>query len=179
MRVAIHQPNFTPWFPYFYKMAMSDIFVILCQVDFEKNGFQNRYYLNEKQKWVTKSVKHGKELIVNKKYTDGQYLLDVNMYWINTIRKTLGITTKIEFDYPTELTKTERLIDIVKHYGGDTYITCPNAKSKYLDEDLIKSNGIAIEYMHCPRDLQIHTFEAFEKFGIDGVIKRLPKKVSA
>lgn len=177
MRIAIHQPNFIPWFPFFYKMAMADIFIILCHVDFEKNNFQNRYYLNDKKKWVTKSVKHGIEPIVNKKYTDEQYILDINMYWINTIRKTLGIKTEIVFDYPTELKKTDRLIDLIKHYNGSIYITCPNAKLKYLDEDLIKSNGIAIEYMHCPRDLQLHTFEAFEKFGIDGVIKRLPKKV--
>lgn len=176
MKVAIHQSNFIPWFPFFYKMAMADLFIILCHVDFEKGGFQNRYYLNEKEKWVTKSVKHGLDPIIDKEYTDGTKLLTLNMNWINAIRKTLKIETLIDFDYPTELTKTERLIDIIKHYGGTTYITCPNAKKKYLDEELIKSSGIDIEYMHCPKDLQIHTFEAFDKFGIDGCIKRLPRR---
>lgn len=176
MRVAIHQSNFIPWLPFFYKMAMADIFIILCHVDFEKGGFQNRYYLNEKNKWITKPVKHGIEPIIDKEYSDGQNLLTLNMTWINAIRRTLSIDTKIVFDYPTELKSTERLIDLIKNYGGDTYITCPNAKEKYLDEDLIRNNGIGIEYMHCPKHLQIHTFEALDKFGIEGIIKQFPKK---
>ncbi len=176
MKISIHQPNFCPWLPFFYKMAMSDIFVILCHVDFEKGGYQNRYFLNKSNKWVTKSVKHGLEPIIDKEYSDGQNLLSVNMSWIHAIRKTLGINTKIVFDYPTDLTKTERLIDLIKFHGGDTYVTCPNAKLKYLDEDLMKSSGINIDYMHCPKHLQIHTFEAFDLFGVDGVMKQLPKR---
>lgn len=173
MRIAIHQPNFIPWLPFFYKMAMADIFIILCHVDFEKGNFQNRYFLNKSNKWVTKAVKHGLDPIIEKEYFDGQSLLAVNMEWIKIITKTLNIKTKIVYDYPTDLTKTERLIDLIKHYDGDTYITCPNAKNKYLDEDLIRLNGINIDYMHCPKHLQIHTFEAFEQFGIDGTIKQL------
>lgn len=155
---------------------MSDIFIILAYVDFEKNNYQNRYLLNSKYKWVTKSVKSGHERIIDKEYADGSNLFDVNMIWINAIRKTLGIKAKIEFDYPTELTKTERLIDLIKHYDGTTYITCPEAKDKYLDEELMRSSGIEIEYYHVPKHLKKHIFECFEEYGIDGTVKQLPQR---
>lgn len=157
-------------------MAMSDIFIILKEVQFEKNNFQNRYLLNEKEKWVTKSVTSGLEPIYNKFYTDGGRLLTLNMEWIYCIKNTLNIKTQIVFDYPTKLTKTERLIDLIKHYGGKTYITNPSAKDKYLDEDLMRSYGIDIEYVNVPKHLQKHIFEVFEEYGIDGCIKQLKKR---
>lgn len=174
MKIAIHQPNFIPYFPFFYKMAMADVFIILKEVQFEKNNYQNRYFLNTKDRWVTKSVKSGNCLISDKKYTDGKDLFCLNMNWIHCIKETLNIDTRIEFDYPTELTKTERLIDLIKYYGGNTYITCPEAKDKYLDEDLMRNNGIDIEYYHVPKNLRKHTFEIFEEYGVDGAIKQLP-----
>ena len=42
MIVSIHQPEFLPWLPFFDKMDMSDQFVLLDNVQFEKNYFQNR-----------------------------------------------------------------------------------------------------------------------------------------
>lgn len=159
-------------------MALADNFIILREVDFERSNYQNRYYLNNKDKWVTKSVQNGIMPICNKRYTDGNNLSWINMLWIDAIKETLSIKTPILFDYPTHLTKTERLIDLIKHYGGDTYITCPEAKDKYLDEDLMRAAGIEIEYYVVPKHLRIHVFEAFEEFGIDGTIKQLPKKIS-
>lgn len=42
MIVSIHQPNFIPWAGYFYKIIQSDIFVLLDDVQFTKNSYQNR-----------------------------------------------------------------------------------------------------------------------------------------
>lgn len=42
MKIAIHQPNFLPWLGYFYKMADCDVFVLLDNVQYEKNEFGNR-----------------------------------------------------------------------------------------------------------------------------------------
>lgn len=177
MRLSIHQANFIPNFPFFYKMAQSDIFIILKEVDFCKNNYQNRYLLNDKEKWVTKSVRKGTEIIASKKYTDGQSLLNLNMKWIHAIRDTLNIKTRIVYDiqFRPEIGKTERLIELIKHYGGNTYITNPAAKDKYLDEELMKNQGIEIEYVNVPKHLQKHTFEIFEEYGIDGAIKQLSK----
>lgn len=42
MIVAIHQPQFCPWLGYFDKMRRANLFVILDDVQFEKNNWQNR-----------------------------------------------------------------------------------------------------------------------------------------
>jgi hypothetical protein len=42
MILAAHQPNYLPWLGYFYKMAHCDVFVILDDVQFTKNSWQNR-----------------------------------------------------------------------------------------------------------------------------------------
>lgn len=176
-KIAIHQPNFIPNFPFFYKMAMADIFIILKDVNFEKNNYQNRYLLNDKDKWVTKSVNSGTELISYKNYADGKSLLNLNMDWIHCIKDTLNIKTKIVFDYRIEpTTKTDRLIQLIHHYKGNVYLTNPDAKNKYLDEDAMWMAGIDIEYVKVPKNLQKHTFEIFEEYGIDGAIKQLPRR---
>ena len=51
MRVSIHQPNFVPWYPFFQKIKEVDVFVILKECQFEKNGYQNRFNFNDK--WYT------------------------------------------------------------------------------------------------------------------------------
>lgn len=42
MIVTAHQPAYLPWLGYIHKIALSDIFVILDDVQFEKNSFTNR-----------------------------------------------------------------------------------------------------------------------------------------
>lgn len=155
---------------------MADKFIILNNVQFTKNGYQNRYQLSNGN-WITKSVTSGTELIKYKKYTSGRNLSDLNMQWIETIKNTLEIDTDIYFgSYNKEDSATMRLIKEIKNVDGDVYITNPDAKNKYLEEDLIKANGIEIEYCKVPKHLQKHTFEVFEQFGIDGAIKQLPNR---
>jgi hypothetical protein len=42
MMVAIHQPQYLPWLPYCDKAACADVFVFLDNVQYQKNGVQNR-----------------------------------------------------------------------------------------------------------------------------------------
>ncbi len=100
------------------------------------------------------------------------------MQWIFAIKETLNIRAHIVYDFEMGEKRTMRLIKLVKYYGGDTYITCPEAKDKYLDEDLMREHGINIEYYNVPKEHKIHTFEMFEKYGIDGTIKQLPVKIN-
>ena len=51
MRIAIHQPQFMPWLGYFDKMKQADLFVLLDNVQFKKNEFQNRNKIKTPNKW--------------------------------------------------------------------------------------------------------------------------------
>ena len=58
MTISIHQPQYFPWLPYFSKIAMSDIFVFLDKVQYQKNGLQNRNELKNSNGrfWLTVPV---------------------------------------------------------------------------------------------------------------------------
>ncbi len=60
MRVAIHQPQYLPWLGYFDKMDRSDCFVILDDVQFKKNEWQNRNRIKTPTgwQWLTVPVHH-------------------------------------------------------------------------------------------------------------------------
>ena len=71
MIVTIHQPNFIPWYPFFQKMEQADLFILLGNCQFEKNGFQNRFQLENTLNNL--SVKKGKEPIVEKEYINPKH----------------------------------------------------------------------------------------------------------
>lgn len=60
MVVTIHQPEHIPWIGYFDKMLKADLYVILDNVQFTKNNFQNRnkiYCPTNQWAWLTAPVK--------------------------------------------------------------------------------------------------------------------------
>jgi len=174
MLVAIHQPNFIPWFPYFEKMAIADRFVIMKECQFEKNGYQNRAKINDK--WWTNPVYNGKLPIKEKSYITGHSLLRVNYSWICVLADTLGISKgRIMLDTPTDFTGTERIIEICKRNMATTYITNPEAFDKYLDKNLFVTNKINI--MEFKSKHPKHVFEMFDEYGIEGTRKILQNTV--
>ena len=42
MKISAHQPAYLPWAGYLQRIHMSDVFVLLDEVQFEKNSFTNR-----------------------------------------------------------------------------------------------------------------------------------------
>jgi len=57
--VAIHQPQYFPWLPYLSKAAQCDVFVYLDNVQFQKNGVQNRNQIKTANgpSWLTVPVR--------------------------------------------------------------------------------------------------------------------------
>lgn len=60
MRVAIHQPQFLPWLGYLDKIKQADCFVILDNVQFKKNEWQNRNLIRtcKGAQWLTVPILH-------------------------------------------------------------------------------------------------------------------------
>lgn len=52
MLCAIHQLHYLPWLRYFHKIAVADIFVVLDNIQFNKNGWQNRNKIKTKNGWM-------------------------------------------------------------------------------------------------------------------------------
>ncbi len=59
MRVTIHQPEFAPWLGFFHKVAQADRLILLDDVQFRKNYFQNRNRIRTREGacWITVPVK--------------------------------------------------------------------------------------------------------------------------
>ncbi|MBI3636423.1 MAG: WbqC family protein [Candidatus Rokubacteria bacterium] len=55
MRVTMHQPEFAPWLGLFHKVSLADRVVLLDDVQFRKNYFQNRNRIRtaEGWRWIT------------------------------------------------------------------------------------------------------------------------------
>jgi len=56
MKIAIHQPQYMPWIGYFNKIAQSDVFVFLDDVQFKKNEWQHRNRIRNSQNWQWLSI---------------------------------------------------------------------------------------------------------------------------
>ena len=127
MVVSIHQPEHFPYLGFFQKMEESDLFIILDDVKFKKNNFQNRNrFLNGggQEEWFTVPVEKKansklikdvlvsedfgwrKKLIKQMKLNFGydldnvyesEYIKDINMNSIKFCRKRLNITTPMIF----------------------------------------------------------------------------------
>ena len=60
MIICIHQPEYLPYIGFFERMADADIFVLLDDVGYQKNGFINRNKIKTEKgpKWITVPVKN-------------------------------------------------------------------------------------------------------------------------
>lgn len=171
MRVAIHQPNFVPWRPFFQKMAAVDVFVVLTHCQFNREHFQHRFKF--KDKWYTmgvENVRHADE-IAKRKYADHygdwdkikrrlpQYASWFNQFddcitpclWatnysiIVMLAKQLGIKTNIILDPISTLTGTDRLVEICQMVEATTYLA-GRSGATYMEPEKFKAANIKVEY---------------------------------
>lgn len=87
MLVGIHQPEHLPWMGYFHKIHMVDTFVILDNVQFKKNYFENRNRLITPQglSWITAKVEVKGH--TSKVFSEMKLLKDWKRKYIKTIEQ--------------------------------------------------------------------------------------------
>ena len=109
MIVSIHQPEHFPYLGFFQKMQNSDLFVILDNVKFKKNNFQNRNrFLNNNgiEEWFTVPVekKANSKLIKDVKTSE-------DFGWKRKLKKQLQMNFNLDSD----------LLDFI--YDGDSLVS--------------------------------------------------------
>ncbi|MBK9161509.1 MAG: WbqC family protein [Nitrosomonadales bacterium] len=84
--VAIHQPQYLPWLPWFAKAAASDIFVYLDNVQYQKNGVQNRNQIKSASGpiWLTVPVRASTDMEIRSVPIDGNH-------WVAKHQKSLSM----------------------------------------------------------------------------------------
>ena len=111
MKVAIHQAEHLPWFGYFHKIFNADIFIILDQVQFKKNYFENRnrIYTTQGLQYITLPVQMKGHL--SKKF----YEIELVQNWKKKYIKTLTFTYQ-KAPFYEEL---KPLISLIDNYNGN------------------------------------------------------------
>lgn len=186
MRVAIHQPNFVPWMPFFQKMEAVDVFVILARCQFEKGKYQNRFRFQNQ--WFTMSVNHGLQPIIEKRYvrskedweaimgrlpkyafTLSQFsscveetLWSCNLKIILAIAARLRIKTQIIMDPISSLKGTDRLVEICKILNADTYLAGQSG-ANYMESEKFADAGIKVEYQDLTKADKRHSLEVLHE----------------
>lgn len=197
MLCAIHQPQYLPWLGYFEKMARADVFVLLDNVQFKKNEWQNRNRIRTSQgwQWLTVPVLHNHGQLISevklnadvdwrqqhRKAIEFSYkkapffaeywprlspvyerewatLGELNIAVVKLLAELLGIRTKlvVASALPVTSEKTQRLIDICRSVGCDSYLAGAGCAA-YMDFELFRSSGVGVEqqdYKH-PRYPQL------------------------
>ena len=202
MIVAIHQPQFMPWLGYFDKMDRADCFVLLDNVQYKKNEWQNRNRIKTAagKQWLTVPVsfifparimevgvnqsdtwrrKHWQALRTN--YSKAPYwdsaceflqafyargwdmLAPLNQASIAWLRGVLGVDTELLLASEMELSKepTERLVDICKTVGADTYLAGVDGR-KYMNLEPFAQAGIDLIFQDYDHPVYPQLFAGFE-----------------
>lgn len=97
MKVTIHQPEHFPYMGFFQKISSADIYVVLDNVKFRKNYFQNRNKFlntNNTEEWFTIPVEKG---ATNKWIKDVQVNTQLN--WKKKLLSKLNQNFKEDFSY--------------------------------------------------------------------------------
>ncbi|MFH1618387.1 MAG: WbqC family protein [bacterium] len=105
MILAAHQPQFMPWLGYFAKMLQCDVFLVLDDVQFKKNEWQNRNKVMSSSgpQWLTVPVLHKFPQNINGTAVNN------TVPWKHKHLKTLGQTYSRAAGFPAAWERIEKL----------------------------------------------------------------------
>jgi hypothetical protein len=186
MRVGIHQLHYLPWLRYFEKIQNCDVFVVLDDIQFNKNGWQNRnkvktpsgpvlltvpvqmkfqqrldeVRLDNRTQWRKKHWKtieqsyhrapHFSEYAGFFEATyarEWEFLNELNRHMLEFYLRTLGVTTRVEYSSALNVPgiATERLVNLIRAVGGESYYSGAYALDAYLDAEALAQAGITLD----------------------------------
>ncbi|MBU3220661.1 WbqC family protein [Clostridium algidicarnis] len=124
--VAIHQPNYIPWVGYFYKIYKSDIFIILDDVQYVKNGFADRNKIKTPQ---------------------GDCYLKIPVEAKNTVSKYCNVRLKDELNWREKHLKTIEMNYKKSKYFKEIFNDLCNIYNNKDITILSEFNSLIIEYV--------------------------------
>lgn len=206
MILSVHQPQYIPWLGYFHKIAKSDLFVFLDDVQYKKREFQNRNKIKTPAGplWLTvpvitkgsftqnikdvltsnddnwaldhwKSIEHNyhraecfkeHETFFKDTYSaKWERLMDISLATVNYALNYLNIRTplKMSSEYDLQSTSTERIIDLCKKTGADTYLSGAGGKD-YMDLSLFEKNNIKLLFQDFNHPQYTQLYGVFEPY---------------
>ena len=125
---------------------------LICEVELKDHQWQRKHWNRIVQNYGKAACFDRYRGFFEEFYLENVWknLSAMNQYLIKAIaREFLSITT--EFDdsrrYNLKNHKAERVIELLKKCGADTYISGPSAKT-YLTEGMLKEHNISLEWMN-------------------------------
>ena len=178
MIVAIQQPEHLPWIGFFNKMAQSDLFVYLDNVQLKKRYFENRNRIktNDGPKWITVPI-HSKG-----KYTQNinQVIIDNESRWT---KKYMGIIERTykkspfwndvkKIVFPCLVESRDRLVDLnydlIKRCRDYLQISTPVRLASALQVDRLSGSGLILDIcIKTKADIYISGTDGKEYLDID------------
>lgn len=152
MIIAAHQPQYIPWIGYFHKIAHSDAFVYLDNVQYKKREFQNRNKIRTKDGWMWLTV----PVVTKGRYYQGLFEVEIddgfswrNDHWKGielNYRKARHFAEHKDFFNNVYSNKWEKLVDlnarIIDYLLGAFQIKLPIYYGSKLDIPGTKTDRI-------------------------------------
>ena len=179
--ISIHQSQFLSWSPFYFKAINSDNFIILDDVQYQKNGVQNRNTIKTPQgeTWLTLPVKHDLSTKINKVLVSnkGMYKKILKSIELNykksphfeKVYEMLYSVLNVEYDYLCDCNdeiflKTLDLLDKKLILNKSSIFQCNKVRDDLVIE-LIKKVG-DFDYLSGTGGLSYMNLEKFKKENI-------------
>lgn len=154
--ISIHQPDFLPWLGFFEKIARSNTFVILDDVQYLRRGFHNRdkILVNENVQWVSvPTINKGKYKMLIKDVE-----IDNSTGWKKKFLKTIIYNYKKKKNFELYFPEFEKIFNLNHKFLIDLNISLINfflKKFNIENKKIIFSSSMSINSKKSEKILNI------------------------
>ena len=113
------------------------------------NGWQRKHFNTFQMNYSRTTYYKDYKYIIEDFYLEHQweYLSEMNIYMTKKICEVLGVKTEFynSRDFRFEGKRTDKLVNICRHFGADYYLSGPAARD-YIEDEKFKEAGVLLEY---------------------------------